>query len=71
MNLVNLRGEVVSDEDTSRAGLGGEVRQLRATVEKGLEAVVAETSMWLRSLTRAANGHTETLGRCQMFPYQR
>jgi len=51
--------EVVGYKNTSRARLGGEVRELSASVKKCLEAVVAEASMGLGSLTRAANGHTE------------
>jgi hypothetical protein len=51
----------MGDEDASRARLGGEVGQLRPSVNECLEAVVAEASVRLASMGWATDSHAEPL----------
>ena len=55
---------MVCHKDTSRAGLGGEVPHLRASVKERLEAVVGQTNVLLAlgsGARRTTNRHAETL----------
>jgi hypothetical protein len=65
VNGLYSRGEVVDCEDTAGAWLGGEVDHLGASVDGGLQAVVAQTDvgLGLGKTVRAglADCHTETL----------
>jgi len=59
---------MVNSEDTSRAGLGGEIGKLSTSVKEGLEAVVAQANVALSSGQSVggwvANSHAETLEDC-------